>query len=740
MTPEPELRLWGDPLRQDAPSQSLRQLLALASTRGLSCGLCLSAARGEVSGRAVPLTNGNRQFLVYTPLEEVELRSVLLAGNRAVSSSAPLVVFGSALDVRQAALEFHEASWVLAAEDQRVDVLLEQVLGYLAYVEPEAPEHGVKLDRLQPYLEVQPATRADSYGCMFLHVGGTADMAAGTDLVLAAFGEVWPESPAVRLEIWLPERDVFREQRLLAVLDGDARAAVSFRAGAPGVEDLRRAAALVQPLRETQLGPDALGFLVRAMASARPVVASRFKATAKVLSAHGICYPVGGRQVGDRFEPDPRMVAEGMRAVMAEPAKAREVAMRARAHVRTHLVTGRPRRVAAEPRVGTRPLVVLEAPLFETSSSALTAIETARALQRRDRVDLRLRPMVPFQEDLAAFNRQAPSLVPLLSRRPAHADLWLSSGWPPRTSRPDATRFCVRLDWEYGALPAELSPMVTEADALIVHSRAVRRTLAAAGCNLDRVELCPHGVDAEVFHEEAPPLESVLEFKRGRKALLFVGGLIWRKGVDLLLKSLLSNYRRDDGVCLVVKSMGASSSYHGYSMEELVHRVREHSGAPEIMLLEGTLEGREMAGLYTACDLLVHPYRGEGFGMPALEARACGLPMVITRGGSTDDFCVADGCLGIPAVRRLVELGGVHIGRPFVLEPDADALGQLVRIAVARLGTLQQVARREAAAVRAEYTWDRAAECIERMAYAAVDQATEARTTQTPRTTVTVAT
>ena len=152
---------------------------------------------------------------------------------------------------------------------------------------------------------------------------------------------------------------------------------------------------MVQPLREPRL----LEFLVQAMASARPLVASRFAATARVLSAPGICYPVGGRHVGgvgSRFEPDARMILWAMRNLVQEPAKARDLAMRARAHVRTHLVSGRPRQAAAEALAGGRPLVVLEAPLFETSSSALLTIETARALQRRNRVDLRLRPVAPF--------------------------------------------------------------------------------------------------------------------------------------------------------------------------------------------------------------------------------------------------------------------------------------------------------------------------------------------------------
>ena len=138
-----EIRLWGDPLRADRRSQRLRHLLQLAEASGLCCGLCLSVARGEVSGRAVPLTNGSRQYLAHTQLSDPELKPVLAAGNRAVSSTAPMVVFGSELEVRQAALEFEQASLVLAAGEDATDVLLERVLIHLQQVELETPEHGL---------------------------------------------------------------------------------------------------------------------------------------------------------------------------------------------------------------------------------------------------------------------------------------------------------------------------------------------------------------------------------------------------------------------------------------------------------------------------------------------------------------------------------------------------------------------------------------------------------------------
>jgi hypothetical protein len=103
-----------------------------------------------VSGRAVPLTTGSRQFVVHTHLSAPALEQVLLAGNRAVASTAPLVVFGSELDLRQAALEFNEASVVLPAGEEAVHALLAQVLDFLDRVDQETPAHGVSLEQLLP--------------------------------------------------------------------------------------------------------------------------------------------------------------------------------------------------------------------------------------------------------------------------------------------------------------------------------------------------------------------------------------------------------------------------------------------------------------------------------------------------------------------------------------------------------------------------------------------------------------
>ena len=77
--------------------------------------------------------------------------------------------------------------------------------------------------------------------------------------------------------------------------------------------------------------------------------------------------------------------------------------------------------------------------------------------------------------------------------------------------------------------------------------------------------------------------------------------------------------------------MGTKSFYQGQTAEKTVaeHRAR---GYP-IEYHECALNDQEMAGLYAACDCLAHPYRGEGFALPVVEAMACGLPAIVTGAG-----------------------------------------------------------------------------------------------------------
>jgi len=83
-----------------------------------------------------------------------------------------------------------------------------------------------------------------------------------------------------------------------------------------------------------------------------------------------------------------------------------------------------------------------------------------------------------------------------------------------------------------------------------------------------------------------------------------------------------------------------------------------------------------MSVLYQAADAYVSPYSAEGFNLPVLEAAACGLPVICTQGGSTEDF-VTDAFAWKISSRVRERLVDGELGTS--LEPDLDHLVELMR-------------------------------------------------------------
>ena len=93
-------------------------------------------------------------------------------------------------------------------------------------------------------------------------------------------------------------------------------------------------------------------------------------------------------------------------------------------------------------------------------------------------------------------------------------------------------------------------------------------------------------------------------------------------------------------MALVIKDFGTATWYRGQTAQaELrAYAARTTSRRSSIST---TNPGRRVASLYRAADVLVVPYRGEGFCLPALEAMACGLPVIHTATGPTAEFVPA---------------------------------------------------------------------------------------------------
>lgn len=314
------------------------------------------------------------------------------------------------------------------------------------------------------------------------------------------------------------------------------------------------------------------------------------------------------------------------------------------------------------------------------SSLALVNRELCLGLLGED-LELSLREhQGPFHTISQAEDARFPALF---ARRGAPLsgppDVTVRHHFPPNWSRAEHGKLVVIQTWEYGHLPGEwLEGAIHHADEVWAYSRAVRNVYVRSGVPAEKIKIVPLGFDPDIFRPDGPRLE-IPNARRIR--FLFVGGALDRKGADLLLQAYCSAFGPADDVSLLVKDMGTRSFYRGGTLEPLFRRAEADTALPHVIYLDDDLSPEQLAALYRSADCLVLPYRGEGFGLPPLEAMACGVLPVVTSGGPTDDYTDDEVAIRLPSRRRPAgrrEVGFQDcfrcVGDVWQLEPDVHAL------------------------------------------------------------------
>ncbi len=143
-------------------------------------------------------------------------------------------------------------------------------------------------------------------------------------------------------------------------------------------------------------------------------------------------------------------------------------------------------------------------------------------------------------------------------------------------------------------------------------------------CPTERpVVVAPLGVDRERFSLDASG-DSLSTYDLRKNFILYVGTLEPRKGVDVLLTSFEDLAREDSSLELWLVGQ------RGWGVDSVDEQLARHPFAGRIRQL-GFVDDAELPRLFRAARVVAYPSRGEGFGLPVLEALACGAPVVTTR-------------------------------------------------------------------------------------------------------------
>ncbi len=192
-------------------------------------------------------------------------------------------------------------------------------------------------------------------------------------------------------------------------------------------------------------------------------------------------------------------------------------------------------------------------------------------------------------------------------------------------------------------------------EAVIAHAdRIMAATPAEAshlvglyGADPDRIRLVPPGADHSLFFPR-PRLPAATRLHMADvRLLLFVGRLQPHKGPDVAVRTLAEVLARDpEGTGDVVLAIvgGPSGTGGGAEVARLMDLSRALGVQERVMLLPPQPQER-LADFYAAAEVVLVPSRSESFGLVALEAQACGVPVVASRVGGLR-YVVDDGATG----------------------------------------------------------------------------------------------
>ncbi|MCT7984320.1 glycosyltransferase [Laspinema sp. A4] len=245
---------------------------------------------------------------------------------------------------------------------------------------------------------------------------------------------------------------------------------------------------------------------------------------------------------------------------------------------------------------------------------------------------------------------------------------------------------------------------------IVTASHWSRDGFIRSGADPERVVVIPLGVDPHFYHPASPEKRLALrqQFGIGENFVFFTNGLLFnnRHGMARLLKAFAPIVEKFPQARLILKGRD-----YLFEAREEIARICSHTLTEteqkrvqeRLTYIGKNLSCSDLAALYQIADAYVSPYLAEGFNLPVLEAAACGLPVICTQGGPTDDFIHPDFAFPIQSQLEQRQLESGEMG--FVVAPDVEHLIYLMEQIIEQPNLRDKARQAGPKWVGDRYTW-----------------------------------
>ena len=259
--------------------------------------------------------------------------------------------------------------------------------------------------------------------------------------------------------------------------------------------------------------------------------------------------------------------------------------------------------------------------------------------------------------------------------------------------------------WETSYIPEEQLRLLNAVDEIWTPSAWGKSIFEQSSQLPARVKVIPEGVDIDIFR----PLKQTSCTAGKPFRFLFVGKWEVRKGIDRLLQAWSKAFPKNTNVELILH--GHNSSIPNFDLRAALKQV-DIPMAPVIASYPRA-NTHEMVALYNSCDAFVLPTRGEGWGLPIIEAMACEKPVIVTDYSAHTSYANEDNAYLI-GVKRMIDVDDPMFYKNELnfgqwADPDVEHLVHLLRHVVINQDEARGKAIQARKDVVAQWTWDHAA-------------------------------